>query len=78
MSTSTNTKTILNFKTDKKLKEKAQIMAGKMGIPLSTIMNAFLKRFIIDKEITFSASNVLSPMVRRVIEEAKKDSELYS
>ena len=50
-----NTKTILNIKTEKKLKELAQKTAKKIGVPLATIMNAFLKQFVISEEITFSA-----------------------
>ena len=53
-----NTHTILNIKTDKKLKAEAQKIAGEIGVPLSTVINAFLKQFVRDKEITFSAKSV--------------------
>jgi DNA-damage-inducible protein J len=51
----TKTATILNFKTDKKLKAEAKKVADGMGVPLSTIMNSFLRQLVREKEITFSA-----------------------
>ena len=51
-----NTHTILNIKTDKKLKEDAKEVAGELGVPLSTVVNSFLKQFVRDKEVTFSAN----------------------
>ena len=47
-------KTILNVKTDKDVKAKAQHVAKQLGLPLSTIINAFLKEFIRTKAILFS------------------------
>jgi len=69
-----NTYTILNFKTDKKLKADAQKVAGELGVPLSTVMNAFLKQFVRDREITLSA-NELRPTQYLIdcIEEAERD-----
>ena len=51
-----NTKTVLNVKTDKKLKLEAKKISAELGVPLSTVINAFLKQFVRDKEITFSAN----------------------
>lgn len=69
-----NTKTILNIKTDKSLKAKAQRTAEKMGLPLSTIMNAFLKQFVRDEEITFSASSYEpSDYLIKIVKESEKD-----
>jgi addiction module RelB/DinJ family antitoxin len=71
-----NTHTILNIKTDKKLKADAQKIAGELGVPLSTVMNAFLKQFVRDKEITFSANEYRpTPYLIRLIEEAQKEYE---
>jgi addiction module RelB/DinJ family antitoxin len=71
-----NTHTILNIKTDKKLKADAQEVASKLGVPLSTIMNAFLKQFVRDKEITFSANQYRpTPYLISLIEDAKKEYE---
>ncbi len=69
-----NTHTILNFKTDKKLKADAKKVAVELGVPLSTVMNAFLKQFVRDKEITFSANQYRpTPYLARLIDEAQKE-----
>ncbi len=71
-----NTHTILNIKTDKKLKADAQKVAGELGVPLSTVMNAFLKQFVRDKEITFTANQYRpTPYLIGLIEDAKKEYE---
>ncbi len=69
-----NTKTILNIKTDKKLKKSAQKTAKEIGIPLGTAINAFLKQFVRDKEITLSA-NTSTPTLylQNIIKEAEKE-----
>lgn len=69
-----NTKTILNIKTEKKLKELAQKTAKKIGVPLATIMNAFLKQFVLSEEITFSAvSHKPSRELIKIVEDARGD-----
>lgn len=71
-----NTHTILNFKTDKKLKTAAQKVAGELGVPLSTVLNAFLKQFVRDKEITFSANEYRpTPYLVSLIENARAEYE---
>mgnify|MGYP001572950911 CR=1 FL=1 len=45
--------TTVMFKTDKKLKEAAQSIATRMGIPFSTIMNEYMREFVKKQEITF-------------------------
>ena len=61
--------TILNVKTDKKLKSAAQETAKELGVPLSTAVNAFLRQFVRDRELTLSASYKPSPYLERVIQE---------
>lgn len=46
--------TIINFKTDKKVKNEAQIIAKKMGINLSDVMNILLRGFVRDKELNIN------------------------
>ena len=73
---STNTHTILNVKTDKKLKEEAKNVAAELGVPLGTVVNAFLKQFVRDREVTLSA-NELRPTQYLIdcIEEARREYE---
>jgi addiction module RelB/DinJ family antitoxin len=66
-------KTVLNIKTDKSLKLQAQKVAEEFGIPLGTIMNAFLRQFIRSKEISLDLSPRPSVYLQRIIEESQKD-----
>jgi addiction module RelB/DinJ family antitoxin len=69
-----NTHTILNIKTDKKLKADAQKVAAELGLPLTTVMNSFLKQFVREKEITLSANEYRpTPYLERILEEAEKE-----
>ncbi len=67
-------KTILNIKTDKQLKDDARAVASKIGVPLSTVVNSFLKQFVRDEEVTFSAKNYrMTPYLEILVEEAQED-----
>jgi addiction module RelB/DinJ family antitoxin len=66
-------KTVLNVKTDKDVKEKAQALAKHMGIPLSTIVNAHLKAFIESGEFTITREPQLRPEILKEINEAIKE-----
>lgn len=46
--------TVMSIKTEKELKEKAQKLAKKIGFPLGTLINAFLRQFIRDEAINFA------------------------
>ena len=66
-----NTHTILNVKTDKKLKADAKKVSAELGVPLSTVVNAFLKKFVREKEITLSANPLRpTPYLEEILEEA--------
>ena len=56
-------KTVLNVKTDKDVKERAQQLAKHLGIPLSTIVNAQLKAFIESGEFRVTREPELRPEV---------------
>ena len=57
-------KTVLNVKTDKDIKEKAQALAKHLGIPLSTVVNAQLKSFIESGEFKLTREPELRPEVK--------------
>ena len=48
-------KTMLNVKTDSKLKKEAQKVAKEAGIPISLVVNNALKRFVSHRSITIQA-----------------------
>jgi len=59
-----NTKTTITIKTDKKLRDAAKRTAHKLGIPLSTVVNAQLAQFV--SEGRFAVS--LTPRPEKVRE----------
>lgn len=69
-----NTTTML-IKTDKETKLRAQKVAENLGIPLSTMVNAFLRQMGRDKGISFSIEEAYVPNARTVkaIKQAEKD-----
>ena len=60
------------IKTNKALKQKAQKLAKEMGLPLGTLVNNYLRNFIIERQAIFTA-----PMPNKktiaAIEEARRD-----
>lgn len=63
-------KTVLNVKTDREVKEAAQQIAKEMGIPLSIVVNAYLKDFI--RTRTFSTT--LEPRLKKEVGEAMEQA----
>ena len=66
-------KTMINIKADKEVKESAQKVASDLGLSLSAIINAYLKNFIRDREVSFSAAPRMTPYLEGVIREARAD-----
>ncbi len=66
-------KTIINIKADKEVKEQAVQTAQDMGLPLSTIINAFLKQFILDKSVVFTAPFRPTKALERRLKKADND-----
>lgn len=46
--------TIINFKTDSKIKTEAQKIAENMGLNLSDVLNVYLRNFVRHKELYIS------------------------
>ena len=68
-------KTVLNVKTDKEVKERAQALAKHLGVPLSTVVNSYLKEFVRSGEFTLSSEPRLKPEVAKRIEKAIEESK---
>jgi addiction module RelB/DinJ family antitoxin len=66
-------KTVINIKTDKEVKRDAKKIAEELGLPLSTIINAYLKEFIRDQEINFSMEPQIRPEIGKLLEGASAD-----
>jgi antitoxin component of RelBE/YafQ-DinJ toxin-antitoxin module len=61
--------TVINVKTDPKLKMQAQKLASQMGVSLSAVINAGLKKFVSDQELNLSDSYAPSGYLEDILEE---------
>lgn len=66
-------KTVLNIKIDPKLKKQAQKVAASIGLPLGTVTNILLRKFVDEKSIHVAESYVPNARLRRSIREDEKD-----
>lgn len=66
-------KTMLNIKTDKKLKEEAQKIAKVLGLPLGTVVNRYLKDFVRERRIEFTESVMPNAKTQKLLERIEKD-----
>lgn len=67
--------TVINFKTDKIVKKRAQKIAGEMGLNLSDVMNVCLRDFVKRRELNISLENPNEKTLKRIkvaINEVKK------
>ncbi len=65
--------TMINIKTDKKVKEEAQKLAHELGFTLSSFVTASLKQFIRTRSVQFSAGYQMTPYLEGVLEQVEKD-----
>lgn len=70
---STNETTILSLKTKKQVKELAQMRAKQLGIPLGTLVNAFLRNLGQTGEIHFTVSEPITPQMTKIIHEMRAE-----
>lgn len=66
-------KTLLTVKTDPKLKRGAQKVAQGLGLPLGTIVNAYLKELIREKRVVFSAPPVPNTRTQALLKRIMRD-----
>ena len=53
--------TTILLKTDKTLKDEASRVAKELGVPLTTVINTYLRQFVRDRSISLSMEPQLSP-----------------
>jgi len=68
-------KILINIRADKEVKEKAQKVARDLGMPLSTVINAYLHQFIRTKEVHFSLEGELKPSVKKRLDRLTKEAK---
>ncbi len=65
--------TILSLKTKKDVKALAQLRAKQLGMPLGTIVNAFLRNFGLTGEVHFTAPEPMTPKMIKIIKSIEAD-----
>lgn len=73
-------KTVLNIKTDKRVKEEAQKAAKELGLPLGTIVNVWLRELAREKRVLFSVpptpNRRLQTLLKKIRSDIKKRRKL--
>ncbi len=64
---------VLSIKIDEDVKKRAQAVAGSFGIPLSTLVNAYLVELAETQQVHFSAVEVMTPHMEKIIGEVEKE-----
>ena len=65
--------TVINIKTDKNLKKNAQMLAKNFGLPLSAVVNIYLREFVREKRIVFSEPQTPNTKTRKILDQALND-----
>lgn len=60
-------KTLINIKTERKTKEEAQKVAKDLGLPLGTIINAYLRELIREKHVLFSVPPMPNKQTQKLL-----------
>ena len=66
-------KTVISVKVDKSVRDRARRVARKLGLPLSTVVNAQLRRFAAEERIEFVVPLVPNAKTRKILDEALRD-----
>jgi len=64
---------VINVKTDKEIKGAAQKVAEELGLSLSTVINAYLRQFVRNKEIHLSTAPHMSPELEKFLGRVEED-----
>lgn len=66
-------KTTTSIKLDKDVKDKATSLADELGLSLSSVINATLKKFVNERRVTFSLAPEFNEKTRKEFLKVKKD-----
>ncbi|KKT57664.1 MAG: Toxin-antitoxin system protein [Candidatus Giovannonibacteria bacterium GW2011_GWC2_44_9] len=65
--------TVINIKTDQKVKDEAKKIAKEMGLSLSAVINAQLRQLVREQEIRFSVAPNMTSYLENIAKEARSD-----
>lgn len=63
----------MSFKIDATLKSQAQQTAKAIGVPLSTLINAYLKNVVATGRVELTATEQMTPQMERIIEQVEAE-----
>lgn len=66
-------KTLISVKIDKDIKTRAQNLTQELGIPLSTLVNAYLRQFVREKKAVFTSAWQMSPELEKMLGPIEND-----
>ena len=64
---------IINIKTDPKLKKEIKAVAKDLGLPVGTIINAYLRELVREQRVVFSAPPTLNQRTKQLLQSIDKD-----
>ena len=67
------TKVLLNIKTDRDVKDQAKKISHELGVPLSVVVNAYLREFVREKSVRIALEPQLRPEVGKILKKASAD-----
>ncbi len=65
--------TVISVRLDKEVKEAAQEVAKSVGIPLSTLIGAYLRQLADSRRIELYAPEQMTPHLEKLIAEVEED-----
>lgn len=66
---------VINLKTDPELKKKAAVVANKLGISISAVLNNELRRFASEQSVIFDVPETPNAQTAKLLSESKKEIE---
>jgi len=66
-------KTTTSVKLDKKVKDEATALANELGLSLSSVINATLKKFVTERRVVFSVSPNFNEKAKKEFLEMRED-----
>jgi len=64
---------VMSIKVDENTKKQAQAVAKQFGMPLSTLVNAYLMELGATGQIHFGTVEVMTPKMEEIIEQAENE-----
>lgn len=64
---------VVNVKVDENIKKRAQAVAKGFGIPLSTLVNAYLVELAETGQVHFTRSEPMTKKMEKIVEEAERE-----